>query len=124
MDRVELGQRLRALRKARGATLRDVEAASGVSYQYVSAIETGAPNANITLDTLARILEAVGGTLVVVDAGGGPDPLALLCDAARDLSPADVARLARVAVALPQLGARTADVLVAAIEGAAEDARR
>lgn len=121
MDRAQLGQEVRRLRQRRGLTLREVEAASGVSYQYVSAIEHGAPNTNITLETLGRLLAAVGGALKIGEAVT-TDPLSPLLDVARSLTPADLDRLVRIARALPQLGARTADVMVAAIEGAAEDA--
>lgn len=93
-----------------------------MSYQYVSAIENGAPNANITLETLGRLLTAVGGAIKIGEAVT-TDPLSPLLDVARSLTPADLERLVRIARALPQLGARTADVMVAAIEGAAEDAR-
>lgn len=122
MDKIAIGSRVRALRKQRGMTLRDLEDASGVSYQYVSALETAAPNANVTVDTLNKILAVLGASLEV--RGELPEAHQQLERTVAQLSPEQVARLVRIAAALPSVSSRTADVLTLAFEGAAEDARR
>lgn len=68
--RVELGARLRALRDAAGLTVRDAAAAAGVSYGYLSEIETGRKLA--TLEALDRLCRSYG--TLVVDALDGVYP--------------------------------------------------
>lgn len=122
MDRRSLGKELALLRQERGLSLRQVEAMCGVSYQYISAMENGAPNANVTLDTLTSILTALNGDLQVVRDRKDRSLAEVLFDEAVALSAADLLRLTRIARALPKLKARTAEVLTASFEGAAEDA--
>ena len=74
-----------------------------------------------TSDVLERWVVACGAE-IVIRRPDSSDPMAPLLEAARGLSPDQLARLVRIARALPRLPARTADVLTAAIEGAAEDA--
>lgn len=114
-----IGQQLRALRVQSGFTQTDMAARIGLEQAQVSAIEVG--RRDTTTAVLARWAEECGAT-VEISRRDSSDPIAPLLEAARGLSPDQLARLVRIARALPRLPARTADVLTAAIEGAAEDA--
>ena len=56
--RMELGERLRAIRVLRRLTLREVAEAAGVSESFVSQLERGRSNASVA--TLQRLAAAVG----------------------------------------------------------------
>jgi len=93
----ELGARLRALRKARGMTLRDVAKQAGVTYASVGQIENGVfiPK----LETLDAIVAALGGSLSLqLEA---EDPLIAV---SRVCPPEDRALAAAVLQVLPRLG--------------------
>ncbi len=104
----ELGARLRALRKARGMTLRDVAKQAGVTYASVGQIENGVfiPK----LETLDAIVAALGGSLSLqLEA---EDPLIAV---SRVCPPEDRALAAAVLQVLPRLGIadrRTLQLLV------------
>jgi PAS domain S-box-containing protein len=57
------GQRIRELRQAKGLTQRDLAKKAGISYAYVSKLETGSmpPPRHKVIQTLARILGATDG---------------------------------------------------------------
>jgi transcriptional regulator with XRE-family HTH domain len=57
-DKVQLGERLRAIRLLRRLTLREVADAAGVSESFVSQLERGRSNASVA--TLQRLAGAVG----------------------------------------------------------------
>lgn len=121
VDRSLLGDTLRTLRARRGMTVRDLAAVAGVSYQYVSALENGVRSANVTLDTLARILDAVGAHLEVATPGDEPEGVREACAELRAMTPDDRRRAVRVLAALRRVRPRTADALLVALEGAAKD---
>lgn len=55
---VELGERLRALRSARGLSLRDLSGQSGLTASFISQVERGRASPSITsLGRLAEVLE-------------------------------------------------------------------
>lgn len=58
---MEVGPRIKRTRQEKGLTLKDVEAASGVSATHVSEIERG--EASPTLGSLSRVAHALGKTL-------------------------------------------------------------
>jgi transcriptional regulator with XRE-family HTH domain len=58
IDRDTLGRRLRDMRQKRGMTLKEVEAASGLSATHVSEIERG--RTSPTIGALVRIAKALG----------------------------------------------------------------
>jgi DNA-binding phage protein len=60
----ELLQQLKAAREAKGLSLADVTALTGMDRSALSKLETG-QRANPTIETLARYAEAVGKRLVV-----------------------------------------------------------
>jgi transcriptional regulator with XRE-family HTH domain len=64
VERQQLGQRLRALRAARGSTVAAVATEAGLSVPYVANLENG--RGNPTLDALNRIAQALG-TQATVD---------------------------------------------------------
>lgn len=53
-----IGQRLRALRKARGLTLEKAAELADMDYQHIQKIEAG--KLNVTLVTFVRLAEALG----------------------------------------------------------------
>jgi transcriptional regulator with XRE-family HTH domain len=91
-DLKEIGAEIRHLRLKRGYTLRDLAARAGVSFQYVSAIETGTQE-RPTLPTLEQVVRALGAELDVhvVD----------LANCSPALSGDDQILLARIAELLP-----------------------
>jgi transcriptional regulator with XRE-family HTH domain len=103
MDRSRLGTEIRALRKARNLTLREVAEVAGVSYQYVSDVENG--QANVTLDALESILCAVGGEAVVTVVPAG--------------QPRDMAALARLAELIPRVSPELLDGVILGLEARA-----
>ena len=56
------GERVRELRQAKGLTQRDLAKKAGISYAYVSKLETGvmSPPRHKVIQTLAKILGASG----------------------------------------------------------------
>lgn len=89
-----------------------------MSFQYISAIETAAGNANVTVDRLIPLLDALGAELAVEDAGAAASALRAATDG---MSEDDVQRLARIAAALPRIPERSRDVLTASFEAVAQD---
>jgi transcriptional regulator with XRE-family HTH domain len=62
---VELGERLRAARKARGVTLQQVAERTGLSKSFVSQVETGVATPSIvSLVGIARALDVAVGALI------------------------------------------------------------
>jgi len=60
-DDLELGRRIRAVREARGASLRSVAAAAGVSESFVSQVERGVASPSVT--SLRSIADALGASI-------------------------------------------------------------
>lgn len=89
MDRHQLGQRLRALRAARGSTVAAVATEAGLSVPYVANLENG--RGNPTLDAVSRIARALGTRATVEFAETGTE-----ADGAVPL-PAPLVRLGRSA---------------------------
>jgi transcriptional regulator with XRE-family HTH domain len=58
VGRIDVGERLRAIRLLRRRTLKDVAAAAGVSESFLSQLERGRSNASVA--TLQRLATAVG----------------------------------------------------------------
>lgn len=56
--RVELGERVRALRQASGLSQEDFGHAAGLDRTYVGSVERG--ERNVSLDNLHRIADALG----------------------------------------------------------------
>ncbi|MFD5316867.1 helix-turn-helix domain-containing protein [Streptomyces sp. NPDC127098] len=71
MDGVELGQELRARRRAAGRTIASVAADAGLSVPYIANLENG--RGNPTLAALARLAEALGARLDVSLADAGTE---------------------------------------------------
>ncbi|TDC13233.1 XRE family transcriptional regulator [Streptomyces sp. 8K308] len=63
MDGADLGQELRARRKAAGRTIASVAADAGLSVPYIANLENG--RGNPTLAALGRLAEALGARLAV-----------------------------------------------------------
>lgn len=63
--RAAVAQHIRSVRLERGLTLRRAAELADVSYTYIHALERASPTANITMDTLTRIVGALGGELRV-----------------------------------------------------------
>ena len=67
----ELGAALRRSRKALGLTQADLALAAGVGLRFVGEVEAGKPS--VQLEQLLRVIDALGGTLLLRDADGSPD---------------------------------------------------
>ncbi len=106
MDHLRLGKQLRVLREKKGLRLKDVEAVVGVSYQYVSDVETGRAKDATTLRTLAAIADASDGELIVeaLPKGSG-----VLLEKLGALSPDQIERVERFIDALSRLDSRFVD---------------
>jgi len=76
---VELGERLRAIRRLRRQTLKEVAAAAGVSESFLSQLERGRSNA--TIATLQRLASALGIDVSDLFAPSAPRPRVLRRDA-------------------------------------------
>ncbi len=111
-----LGEQLRAVRLAAGLKQEDLVLAGVAGQSTVSELENGRRAS--TTDVLERWAIACGAHLAIRRKDAN-DPLV---EATLGLSSADLARLTRIARALPRLKSRTAEVLTASFEGAAEDA--
>ena len=73
--RQRLGQRIRALRKARGWTQEELGHRAGMDYKYLGAIERG--ERNFPVDVLARLASGLGApvhALFIFDAPDEPEP--------------------------------------------------
>lgn len=116
-----LGQQLRSIRLASGKSQRDLVSCGVAGQSTISEVEND--TRPTTSDVIERWVSACGGE-IIIRRPDSTDPLGPLVEAARALSPEQIARLVRIAQALPALPSRTADVLTAAMEGAAEDAGR
>ncbi len=62
MDRSAIGEQIRALRLARGYTLREAEPHVGVKFSTLQQLEAGA---NTTLETLDKVVSGLGGRVDV-----------------------------------------------------------
>ena len=62
----ELGAALRRSRKALGLTQADLALAAGVGLRFVGEVEAG--KASVQLEQLLRVIDALGGTLLLRDA--------------------------------------------------------
>ena len=118
MDKVSLGRRLSEIRTAAGLTQAQLAERLGVRQTTISANETGVNEASF--DMLSRWARECGRVASLTLAE--PSARADLNDAVAGLADPDVARLTRIARALTRLKPRTAEVLTASFEGAAEDA--
>jgi len=82
---VDVGERLRALRRARGATLRTVAEGSGLSASFLSQVERGRSSASI--ESLRRVADALGVSMAdLFEPGGLPGPRVLRRDERPSLS--------------------------------------
>lgn len=102
MDRARLGQQLRGLRRAKGLTQRDLPQPVGVTFQYISDIEKG--KANPTLEVLERFAAAVDGDLQIDVDPATKGEVAEVMALVRQLSPAELAYVARAAAAIRKMG--------------------
>ena len=66
-----LGAALRRSRKALGLTQAELALAAGVGLRFVGEVEAG--KASVQLEQLLRVIDALGGTLLLRDAAGSPD---------------------------------------------------
>lgn len=110
-----LGAQLRAARLAAGLKQEDLVAAGVAGQSTISEAEND--RRPTTTDVLERWAAVCGATLLITRPGR-PD----IVEATQHLTAADMHRLTRIARALPRLKSRTAEVLTASFEGAAEDA--
>ena len=69
---IEVGKRLRSLRKIRGISLQQMAAETGMSYSYLSGLENGKHSVSIT--NLQRIASFFGVDMVYFLQPGGPVP--------------------------------------------------
>src|ERR671934_2690972 len=73
---VDVGERLRAIRRSRRATLRTIAARSGLSESFLSQVERGRSSASIA--SLRRIADALGVSIAdLFDLDGVPGPRVL-----------------------------------------------
>jgi transcriptional regulator with XRE-family HTH domain len=76
---VDVGERLRALRRSRRATLRTVAERSGLSESFLSQVERGRSSASI--ESLRRVADALGVSMAdLFEPGGLPGPRVLRRD--------------------------------------------
>src|ERR671931_2225855 len=76
---VDVGERLRAIRRSRRATLRTIAERSGLSESFLSQVERGRSNASIA--SLRRIADALGVSIAdLFEPGGLPGPRVLRRD--------------------------------------------
>jgi transcriptional regulator with XRE-family HTH domain len=123
VDKHQLGQRLRALRAARGSTVAAVATEAGLSVPYVANLENG--RGNPTLEALNRIARALGtqarvGFADEADAGTVPLPATLVRLSRSARFRRDVALIAESRAVDPTvLAGRVLDVLagLAALTG-------
>jgi len=73
---VDVGERLRAIRRIRRCTLRTVAERSGLSESFLSQVERGRANASIA--SLRRIAEALGVSVADLFEPDGPPPARVL----------------------------------------------
>jgi y4mF family transcriptional regulator len=66
-----LGAALRRSRKALGLTQAELALAAGVGLRFVGEVEAG--KASVQLEQLLRVIDALGGTLLLRDAAGSRD---------------------------------------------------
>lgn len=69
---IEVGKRIRALRKIRGISLQQMAAETGMSYSYLSGLENGKHSVSIT--NLQRLASFFGVDMVYFLQPGGPVP--------------------------------------------------
>lgn len=111
-----MGEQLRVLRERREMTVRDVEHASGLSFQYVSSLENG--GGNPTLAALGSIAKAIDAS-IEIDITAKED--AARWDAAVSRLTADQrARLVRMAELMPALSLDLVDGVILSFEARAK----
>src|SRR5437016_14487100 len=77
---VDVGERLRELRRFRRCTLRTISTRSGLSESFLSQVERGRSSASI--ESLRRVAEALGVSMAdLVEPNGVPGPRVLRRDA-------------------------------------------
>jgi transcriptional regulator with XRE-family HTH domain len=82
---VDVGERLRGLRRSRRATLRTVAERSGLSESFLSQVERGRSSASI--ESLRRVADALGVSMAdLFEPGGLPGPRVLRRDERPSLS--------------------------------------
>ena len=69
---IEVGKRIRSLRKIRGISLQQMAAETGMSYSYLSGLENGKHSVSIT--NLQRLASFFGVDMVYFLQPGGPVP--------------------------------------------------
>jgi transcriptional regulator with XRE-family HTH domain len=69
---IDVGERLRAIRRLRHCTLKTIADRSGLSESFLSQVERG--RANASLGSLRRIAEALGVSVADLFEPGGPQP--------------------------------------------------
>lgn len=62
-ERLRIGQRLAALRKEKGYTVRSLSEECGISYQYISKMENGRFSASV--DMVAAICDVLGARIEI-----------------------------------------------------------
>lgn len=64
---MNIGEQVKAIRKAKGITLRDIEEETGIGNGYLSRLERGQYSPSI--DTLERICKAIGAEIRIEEVG-------------------------------------------------------
>lgn len=110
----QVGHELRALRLRRGLTLREVAPRAGVTYAYVSDVETG--RANVTLGTLVEIAAACGGEVALaIREQGAPTIESIITSLPSDR----LRRVVRIAQLAPRVSLDLLDGVIVGLEAAA-----
>lgn len=104
-DLKEIGSQIRELRHKRGLTIRETAEIAGVSYQYVSALETGTQE-RPTLPTLEQVVRALDAELEV----------RVIARSSVMLSASDHRILERIAALLPTAPEEAKAVVVRTLE--------
>ncbi|WP_438433729.1 helix-turn-helix domain-containing protein [Gorillibacterium sp. sgz500922] len=68
--RIFIGNRIRAIRNAKGLTQQKLADASGLDYRYIGALERG--ERNFSIDTLEKVMQALKVTLKDIAPIAGP----------------------------------------------------
>lgn len=65
MNKEEIGQAIRELRKVKGLSQRDLASQTGVHYSNIAQIESG--KSNPTLDTLLKLADGCDGQIIICE---------------------------------------------------------
>lgn len=87
---MEFGKYLKQLRRAKGMTLKEIEAISGLSHSYISQIENGKRGAgSANADTIRKLANALGVTHIgmMIKAGHITEEEVLTYRSERGVSP-------------------------------------